>query len=111
MLLHSQIFKESIAVADWQPSSSYQCEEDLGAACTRLIAKAIVSGALKPKNQDPENTMPANEGEDQTECIQFKKNELTFHVCQLLGKYANPTQKPLYLVCVTVIDPQIRAEL
>ena len=60
MLLHSQIFKESISVADWQPSTNYQVEEDLGAACTRLIAKVIVSGALKPKapvQEEPESTM------------------------------------------------------
>ena len=34
---------------------------------------------------------------------------MTFHACQLLGKEANPTKKPLYLVCVTVIDPQKKA--
>ena len=50
MLLHAQIFKESIPVADWQPNVNYVCEEDLSAACTRLITKVIVSGALKSKN-------------------------------------------------------------
>jgi len=49
MLLHAQIFKESISVAEYEPSTNYQCEEDLGAACTRLIAKVIASGTLKPK--------------------------------------------------------------
>ena len=49
MLLHAQIFKESISVAEWEPATNYVCEEDLGAACTRLVAKVLASGALKPK--------------------------------------------------------------
>jgi len=60
MLLHAQIFKESMAVADWQPPVNYNCEEDLGSACTRLIAKALVSGALKSNlREEPESTMNA----------------------------------------------------
>ena len=112
MLLHAQVFKESIAVADWQPSTNYQCEEDLGSACTRLIAKALTSGALKSKkNQENEPELTAAAAEtpsDDVECATFKKNELTFHACQLLSETANPTDKSLYLVCVTVIDPQKR---
>ena len=34
---------------------------------------------------------------------------MTFHACRLLSKDANPTKKPLYLVCVTVVDPQKKA--
>ena len=48
MLLHAQIFKDSISVAEWEPSVNYNTEEDLGAACTRLIAKVLATGALKP---------------------------------------------------------------
>ena len=60
MLLHAQIFKESMSVADWQPPTNYNCEEDLSAACTRLIAKAIISGSVKPAaDVEPESTMPA----------------------------------------------------
>ena len=110
MLLHAQIFKESISVADWEPTTSYMCEEDLNSACTRLIAKVIVSGALKPMAEEPESTASGNMSEqEKSECATFRKNDMTFHACQLLSKEANPTKKPLYLVCVTVIDPQKKA--
>ena len=35
---------------------------------------------------------------------------MSFHTCQLLSAEANPTKKPLYLVCVSVVDPQKRTE-
>ena len=35
---------------------------------------------------------------------------MTFHACQLLSKDANPTNKALYLVCATVIDPAKHAD-
>ena len=84
----------------------------MNSACTRLIAKAIVSGALKPKliqQEEPESTAASGE-ETQTECATFRKNDMTFHACQLLSKDANPTNKALYLVCVTVIDPAKHAD-
>ena len=40
----------------------------------------------------------------------FRKNEMTFHACQLLSANQNPTGKPMYLVCVTVVDPKKRVE-
>ena len=48
--------------------------------------------------------------ESESEFATFRKGELTFHACQLLSQSANPTNKPLYLVCVTTIDPAKRAE-
>ena len=50
------------------------------------------------------------EAEQQTECANFRKNDLSFHACQLLSKNANPTGKAMYLVCVTTIDPDKRQE-
>ena len=104
MLLHAQIFKDSISVAEWEPAVNYLCEEDLGAACTRLIAKVLATGQLKPAHGEPENTM----SDAESECTTFRKGELTFHACQISTSSQNPTKKPLYLVCVTVIDPQKR---
>ena len=101
MLLHAQIFKDAISVAEWEPATNYVCEEDLGAACTRLVAKVLASGALKPKQGEPENT----QSDAESECTTFRKNELTFHACQILSQNANPTKRPLYLICVTVVDP------
>ena len=81
MLLHAQIFKDSISVAEWEPSVNYNTEEDLGAACTRLIAKVLATGALKPMLGAPEDTS----SDVNSECTTFRKGEMTFHACQILS--------------------------
>lgn len=82
MLLHAQIFKDSISVAEWEPATNYNCEEDLGAACTRLIAMMLANGSLKPNQGEPEKTM----SESESECTTFRKGEMTFHACQILAQ-------------------------
>lgn len=110
MLLHAQVFKDSLPVADWQPSTTYQTEEDLSSASSRLIVRAITSGVLTPKQNseqlNPEKTGQQNAGD----CTTFKKQDLSFHACQLIDKNKNPTNKTLYLVCVTAVDPKDQAE-
>ena len=113
MLLHAQIFKESYPVADWQPITSYQTDEDLSSASSRLIVRAITSGVLAPKRDQSEHADPektgTTPGSDNTDCTTFKKSDLSFHACQLLDKDCNPSKKNLYLVCVTAVDPKDKA--
>ena len=112
MLLHAQIFKESYPVADWQPVTTYMTDEDLSSASSRLIVRAITSGVLAPKKDISEQGDPEKTGstEAQSNCATFKKSDLSFHACQLLDKDSNPTNKNLYLVCVTAIDPKVHSK-
>ena len=106
MLLHVQIFKESISVADWQPSnSSYMCEEDLSAASSRVIVKAITSGVLTPKSRMSAASDGGMDESDMSECTTFKKDDLSFHTFMLLSSDNNEQGKNFYLVCVTTVDP------
>ena len=61
MLLHAQVFKDSLPVADFQPITTYQTEEDLSSASSRLIVRAITSGVLAPK-KDSERLNPEKTG-------------------------------------------------
>lgn len=99
MLTHCQIFKDTQPIADWQPPFSSSGEEDLSAACQRLITRAISSGSLSKENDsNPETT---TDGRD-AKCATFTKGILSFHTCQIMPKGEdNPTGQDLYLVCVT----------
>ena len=71
--------------------------------------KALTSGVLKPRliSDETENASDIESQQAASKCATFKKQNLSFHSCCLLGAWENPTGKDLYLVCVTTVKPEI----